>query len=163
MKPAEHIQQGKLCHAIMDFLIHIPLFDGLRGLELSILARHMNVINIEKGGILFREGDRGDFICFVLDGIIDVIKESAQGGRVVIASLKKGRSIGEMSVIDDSPRSATARARSKASLLTLTKKSFDRILAEHPKIGIKVLKGLARLLSLNLRKTSGQLADYICP
>ena len=161
MKGSQIAEDSKLSDTIMDFLIGIPLFDGLEGIELNIVAKHMNIVKVKEKDVLFKEGDRGDFICFVLDGIVDVIKESAQGSHVVIATLRKGRSIGEMSVIDDSPRSATARARSTASLLTLTKRSFDTILSNQPKIGIKILKGLARLLSLNLRKTSGLLADYM--
>ena len=163
MKPSENAQVSKYQDIIIDFLIEIPLFDGMHAKELEIVAKHMNIIDIEKGGVLFKEGDKGDFICFVLEGRIDVIKESAHGGHVVIASLKRGRSIGEMSVIDDSPRSATAKARMQTSFLTLTKKSFDAILRDQPRIGIKILKGLARLLSLNLRKTSGLLADYMLP
>ena len=71
--------------------------------------------------------------------------------------------IGEMSVVDNFPRSATAKARTETSFLTLTQKNFDEILKNHPEIGIKILKGISRLLSLNLRKTSSRLADYLLP
>ncbi len=52
-------------------------------------------------------------------------------------------------------------AYSKSTLVTLSKKGFDTLLENNSKIGIKMLKGLSRLLSMNLRKTSSQLADYI--
>ena len=153
--------KSKMRETIVSFLNEFPLFDALRGEELKIVANYMNFVEIEKDGILFKEGDKGDYICFVLDGIIDVIKESSQGGSVVIASLPKGRSIGEMSVIDNSPRSATVKARTKTSLLTLTQKSLDTILKDHPEIGIKILKEIAWLLSQYLRKASDQLADLL--
>lgn len=81
----------------------------------------------------------------------------------MISSLHRGRSIGDMAVLDNFPRSATVRSRTKATLITLTRDSFETILDKHPRIGIKMLKGLARLLSLNLRKTSSRLADYMLP
>jgi CRP/FNR family cyclic AMP-dependent transcriptional regulator len=82
---------------------------------------------------------------------------------VVISTLSKGRSIGEMSVIDKTPRSATVKAKTKATLVALSAEGFDLILDQYPKIGIKILKGISRLLSQNLRKTSSRLADHLLP
>ncbi len=147
--------------AIIDFLIDIPLFDRLNANELSIIAAHMNFFEIKKNDILFKEGDKGDYVCFVANGQLDVIKKSATGGLVVIATLSKGRSIGEMSMIDNTPRSATIRAQSDSTLVIIPRKGFDIIMELNPKIGIKILKGLARLLSMNMRKTSSRLADYL--
>lgn len=154
---------GRLLETIMDVLIDIPLFDEVSSAELKIVARHMNLIQVKAGDTLFNEGDKGSYMCFVVDGILDIIKETARGRDVVISSLARGRSIGEMSVIDNAPRSATVRARTVTNLVVLTRDAFEAILKTHPQIGIKILKGLARLLSMNLRKTSSQLADFMLP
>lgn len=146
---------------IIDFLIQIPLFDQLDSTELMLLANHMNFYEIKKDELLFKEGDKGDYVCFIVEGRLEVIKESATGQAVVIATLSKGRTIGEMSIIDHTPRSATVKASTDATLVTLTGKGFDTILEKHSKIGIKILKGVARLLSMNMRKTSSQLADIL--
>ena len=153
----------KMSTAIVDSLCNIPLFDRLNGQELSVLAKYINIIELKPGEYVFREGDKGDYICFVEEGSLDVMKRSSGGGNAIIATLIKGRSIGEMSVIDNFPRSATVRARTRATLLTLTRSRFDLILEEDPTIGVKILKGIARLLSQNLRRTSCQLADYMGP
>ena len=153
----------KMSTGIVDSLCNIPLFDGLNGEELSVLAEYLNVIDVDPGEYVFKEGERGDYICFVEKGSLDVRKRSSTGGTAVIATLTKGRSIGEMSVIDNFPRSATIRARSKATLLTLTRARFDLIMEQNPRIGVKILKGISRLLSQNLRRTSSQLADYMLP
>ena len=113
--------------------------------------------------LVFKEGDKGTFVCFVVDGTLNVVKESEIGESVVITALSKGRSIGEMAVIDDFPRSATVKARTNSRLILLTRKGFDLISEEHPKVGIKILKRISRLLSLNLRKTSSRLVDYMLP
>lgn len=159
-KPEKKVSEAP---SIIDFLIDLPLFDTLNGTELKIIARHMNYFELEPGEMLFREGDKGDSVCFVVNGALDVYKESAGGGDVVIATIPKRRSIGEMAIIDNTPRSASVRARTDTALVALTQKGFDQILEDHPKIGIAILKGLSRLLSMNLRKTSSRLADYLLP
>jgi len=163
MKKIEVKQASHITETFIDFLVELPLFDELKEKELNIVANCMTFFELEKEEILFQEGDEGDCIYFVLDGIIDVIKESSPGSSVVIASLPRGRSIGEMSVIDNYPRSATAKARTQSSFLTLTQESFDVIIDGYPKIGTKLLKAILRLLSQNLRKTSSRLADYMLP
>ena len=145
----------------IDFLMNLSLFDGLKANELRTLSGYMNFIEMDKDEVLFREGDQGDCVCFIVEGRLDVLKQSASGEHNVLATLSRGRPIGEMSVIDDFPRSATVRACKAAKLITLTRKDFELILEEKPLIGIKILKKIARLLSLNLRKTSSQLVDLI--
>jgi CRP-like cAMP-binding protein len=54
-------------------------------------------------------------------------------------------------------------SKTKSTLLILTRKDFEKLLEQHPQIGIKILKGLAKLLSMNLRKTSSLLADHMLP
>ena len=148
---------------IIDFLMYIRMFDKFEPNELEIVARYMNYIEINKDEILFREGEKGNYVCFVVDGTLDVVKQSLTGKSVVITELSRGRSIGEMSVIGDFLRSATVKARTEAKLVILTQRNFELTLEEYPKIGIKILKGISRLLSLSLRDTSGRLADYMLP
>lgn len=155
---------GAITHAIIQFLIlNIPILGRLKDEELKIIIKHMNLIDVIPGETVFEEGDRGDYVCFVVDGTLDVVKKSETGEGIVISTLSKGGSIGEMAVIDELPRSATVKARTKSTLITLSQENFNYILAEHSTIGVKVLKGIARLLSMNLRKTSSRLADYMLP
>ena len=161
MENYKSIQQGKIREAIVDCLANMPLFKELKGPDLAIIANYMNIIDLKEDDTVFKEGDKGDYVCFVVDGKLDVMKKSDKGSDCVINTLSKGRSIGEMSIIDDFPRSATIKAHTKATLVTLNRERFNYILEQHPKIGIKLLKGIARLLSLHLRRTSGQLADTL--
>ena len=107
--------------------------------------------------------ERKPYVCFISTGSLDVIKKNEKGQEIVIASLGRGRSIGEMAIVDDFPRSATVKARTRTTLLILTRSGFEKILNDHSPIGAKVLKGISRLLSMNLRKTSSRLADYMLP
>lgn len=150
--------------SLIDFLIQVPIFDELSSQELAIAHRYMNTIELKKGQTLFTEGDAGTYTCFVVEGSLEVVKrKDAQIESVAIATLSAGRSIGEMSIIDNLQRSATVQAITPSVLIALSKSNFDLILDKHPYIGIKILKGIARLISLNLRKTSANLADVVLP
>jgi len=163
MKETKVIKQGKIREPVSDFLLNTPLFDGLKTNEIENIAKHLSFIELSKDEILFREGEKGNCVCFVVEGTLDVIKQSLTGESVIITALHRGRSIGEMSIIDDFPRSATVKARTQVKLIILTREGFDLLLKENPQVGIKILKKISRLLSLNLRKTSSRLADYMLP
>ena len=147
----------------MRNLINIPIFEGLSTDELRVIAKYMNLVDVNAEDIVFNEGDAGDYVCFVVDGTLDVVKKSETGDSTVISTLSKGRSIGDMAVIDEFPRSATVKARTKATLIRFSQENFNYIVERYPNIGVKILKGVSRLLSLNLRKTSSRLADYMLP
>ena len=164
MEGATTATGSAITKAIIDFLIlSIPILAKLKDKELKAIEKYMNLIDVIPGQTVFKEGDRGDYVCFVVDGALDVVKESASGESIVISTLSKGGSIGEMAVIDELPRSATIKARSKSTLITLSQENFNYILAEHSAIGVKILKGITLLLSMNLRKTSSRLAGYMLP
>ena len=144
-----------------DFLFNLPLFDSFNVDELTMLAKHMSFIHLQRGEFLFVEGDKGDFMGFVVSGVLEVLKKSATGENIIIARLTKGSSIGEMALIDKSPRSATVVSRQPTTMVTLTSKGFDRLTEKSPLLGIKVIQKTARLLSLNMRRTSSKLADIL--
>jgi len=148
---------------ILGLLDTVPVFNSLNHKESRILARQLFIYECFAGETLFREGDRGDSLFFVADGTLEVVKASKVSSDVVISTVGKGRTIGEMSVIDEYPRSATVQARTRTTLIVLRRDRFEKILADHPRIGIKILKGITRLISLNLRKTSSRLVDYMLP
>ena len=148
---------------IVSILNNVPIFDKFNNKEINILSRYLDYSELKEGEILFNEGDKGDYLCFIVDGALEVLKTSGTMNDIVISTITRGRSIGEMSIIDDYPRSATVRAKTKTRLVILPKKRFEHILDEYPSVAIKIMKGIARLLSLNLRKVSSRLADYMMP
>ena len=153
--------KDELKETVLTLLLKLPMFDEVDGDELNVISSYMNFFEIEKGRFLFKEGDEGNFICFVVKGGIDIIKKTGAGEERTIATIHRGASLGEMTVIDKTRRSASAKAKTDATLLILSEKNFNTLLDKHPRIGIKVLKGLTRILSLNMRRTSSLLADYM--
>ncbi len=148
---------------MVDFLCAIPMFNGLKTSELRVIAGYMNSFEAEPGDAVFLEGELGDYVCFVAEGKLEVSKGSSDGTRRVLTTLQQGQSIGEMAVIDNAPRSATVIVAERARLLTLARQDFETLLQQHPAMGISILKGIARLLSQNLRRTSGLLAERMLP
>lgn len=144
-----------------DYLSLIPIFFGLMPDELLVVEQHCTVMHKAPGEFVFREGEKGEAVCFVASGSLEVIKFNQNAQPVVITLLGKGSSIGEMALIDRLTRSASVRARTQASLIVLTQEGFEHILQSHPAVGIKILKGIAHLLSMSLRKTSDRLAEFM--
>lgn len=144
-----------------NFLTYLPLFDTFTFEDLDLLAKHMSYVHLNKGEFLFTEGDKGNFMGFVVHGVLEVLKRNENGEDVVIARLTRGNSIGEMSIIDKSPRSATAVCVQPATMITLTDKGFDILTLKAPHLAVKLIQKMARLLSLNMRRTSSKLADLL--
>jgi CRP/FNR family transcriptional regulator, cyclic AMP receptor protein len=149
--------------AIIDCLSGIAIFADLDADELNTISRHMLVSRLEPGEIVFSEGDPGDEVCFVVDGILDVLKWYNGKVEKKLAVTAPGGSIGEMAVVADCPRTATVKARTAATLLTLSRRRLDQICDEHPRIGVKILRAIARLVSLHLRDTSRELLELLTP
>ena len=147
--------------SIKDLLVKISMFAGLNDEELEIIKNHIELFEVEQGAILFEEGDQGDYVCFVVDGRLEVTKRTITGDDFVLNTLGRGQSVGELSIIDKRPRSATVRAKTAATLFTLKRSDFEAIMKEYSEISIKVLKGLSLLLSKKLRQTSSRLISYM--
>jgi len=144
-----------------DLLVKISLFKSFSEDELATISTFMDLIEVEKNKTVFEEGEPGDYVCFVLDGRLDVYKKTWKGEGFIINTLSRGQSFGEISIIENIARSATLKASEKTTYVTLKRNDFDSILEEHPKIGCKILKGLCGSLIKKLRTTSSRLIDYM--
>lgn len=162
MIPSRVVSGQNLTRQVTDFFMSVPFFDRINHEEIKVIAKHIAMMDVKKGDILFNESDKGNYLCFIVSGILEVIvKKEATGEDVVIATLSKGQSTGEMAIIEDMPRFATIRALDDSKIYILSKSAFELILTKHPHIGIKLLKGVAYVLSNNLRHTSIKLASVM--
>jgi CRP/FNR family transcriptional regulator, cyclic AMP receptor protein len=148
---------------LVDFIINLPLFEFLETDELHVVAQSMYFLNLDPDQVLFEEWDKADFVCFVERGELEVTKKTGPDSCDVNATLRRGRSIGEMSIINNFPRSSTVIARTAVRLAIFPRQAFEEIMETQVQIGIKILKGLANLLSVNLKKVSSRLADNMLP
>ena len=145
-------------HAMLPYS---PLFESLQLDEVRALSPFLQVYRAQIGQTVLREGEAGDFMLFVIEGRIDVFKEAGDHASSLIAVIGAGKVLGEMSLIDGDPRSATCIADAVTLMAALSREALARIIVEQPLLGAKILMGLVVLLSFRLRKTSAQLLSCL--
>jgi CRP/FNR family transcriptional regulator, cyclic AMP receptor protein len=139
----------------------VPMFDGLSHAEVTLLSSYLRAYEAKKGALIFKEGSKGMFMCIVIAGRVEISKETQTHEQTKVAIVRPGKSMGEMSLLDELPYSATAVAQEDSQLLLLTRMNFERLNSEQPVLSNILLRQLARLVSLRLRQTTGVLLDYV--
>lgn len=119
-----------------------PLFEGLSRKELTQLAKITEDMEIGQGKVLCKEGTNGHEFFVIVEGTVEVTKD----GRT-IATLGPGDFIGEIALIQQGPRTATATAKTPVRLFALTSQGFFSMLDANPPIERKVLRTLAKRLA----------------
>jgi CRP-like cAMP-binding protein len=135
--------------------------DSLSAGEIETLSRYLQVFDAGKDAVIVREGAREPYLCLLVEGRVRIVKEGAAHAAKQIGSATAGKIVGEMSLIDGEPRSASVVAEEPSVLLVLTGESFTRLSSEFPRLAIKVLLKISKLISQRLRQTSGTLVDYL--
>jgi CRP-like cAMP-binding protein len=158
----QHPQSGAgSSDRIAGMLESVHMFKDLEWAHIKSLADYIQVYRAPPGAVLFREGDKGDFMCVLLEGKLEVHKEDNRRVDKVVTTIYPGRSLGEMTIVDGEPRSATAVAVTSSTLAVLTQANFMQIMRDKPALSAKLLFKIAQLLSQRLRMTSGMLVDYL--
>jgi CRP-like cAMP-binding protein len=111
------------------------------------------VVDCESGDYLFQEGDLGTEMYIVQEGRVEITKR-IEGAEKVLAVLEKGDFFGEMSVLEDIPRTASARALEDTRLVQVNGSTFDHMLRSNPEIAVRMMRKLSR----RLRETDLKLA-----
>jgi CRP/FNR family cyclic AMP-dependent transcriptional regulator len=149
--------QDELCRMIESS----RMFADFSRPEVQIIAGYSHAYEVAPGETIFREGDKGQFMCLIVEGKVNVLKDTGVGMRKVITTARAGQTMGEMSLLDDLPYSATATAKDLTKLVLITRHNFERLTDANPVLGVKILKKIARLMSLRLRQTTGVLLDHL--
>ncbi len=143
---------------IKNILKEISFFEDFDNNELDFFSKQLSLQSVPEGTVLFNEGEIGDYLFFIVEGSIEV-RLKATRAKQIIATYGYGDSVGEMSLIDEYPRSATVLVAEPSELLILTKKRLEHMVKKNPILGVKIYKGLAKNLSLRLRGTAGRFID----
>ncbi len=146
---------------ICAMLEDIELFEDLDGTALRALGAHLLLRSFADGETVFREGDPGDWMGVLVSGEICVRKEADLHDTRTMATETRRRVIGEMSLIDGEPRSATCVATAAAEMLVLTRGHFQKLSRDRPELALAVVMRVARVISRRLRSTSGRLVEYL--
>ena len=146
---------------LAGFLGTVGIFSLLSSDEAARVAGYLDPVQLASGDVLFREGDPGDNLYIIRSGRIRIGIRLPDGSEHRIAELTSGDFLGEMSIFDHAPRSATCRALEAASLLALTRDEFEAIVAEHPQIALKLMYRMLNVATQRLRDTGEIASDMV--
>jgi PAS domain S-box-containing protein len=114
---------------------------------LQLASQYSLAKKFKKGEVLFTEGQPGNTMILILDGTVGVQKRVHDSGHLrTIATRGPGDFLGEMAIVEESPRSATVVALSDCEVLEFSNKNFERAIQEKPALATRVLKSLSRKL-----------------
>ena len=135
------------------FLARSPLFAGLPRRLLARLAPRFFEKAYHAGEFVFHEGDPARALFVVVEGAVEIVQVTAQA-EYLLRTLGPGDAFGELALIDDYPRSATARVATSGRLLILYKSDFDALMDGNARIAVVVMRNLSLLLAMYARRTS---------
>lgn len=109
-----------------------------------------------KGDLIFKEGMLGEELFIILSGKVEIVKKNAQGKNVVLANLSGGDFFGEMAILQNALRTATAKAIEDTKVVVLNKESFLKNVSSYPQLSLVIL----RKMSERLQQTSEKLSPH---
>ena len=130
----------------LDLIRRVPLFSDLTAGQSSILYASVDKKRFKRGENIVEQGKISGTLFMILSGKVRVLSQDARGREVIMATLEVGDCIGEMSLIDGEPHSATVRAEVQTDVLTLNRETFLRCLHENASMADAVMRGLVRRL-----------------
>ena len=134
--------------SMMDLIItlkRIPLFASVHGEGLKRVAETIREMKVAAGALVFAEHDLGDEMYIVHLGRVVIFNETG-GSEHMLDSISPGGYFGEMAIIDEQPRSASARCAEESVLLVLHKEDFHMAVQDYPEIAFEVMKEFIRRL-----------------
>ncbi len=127
-------------------LKQVPLFNSFSDEQIDILSKVGIVKKFTKGYLIVNQDDPGDTLYIVISGHVKVSLLNEDGKEIVLSLMKEGDFFGELSLLDDEPRSASIIAIEDAVLFLVTRRQFYQLIASHPVILKKVIKEICTRL-----------------
>jgi len=138
-----------------ELLKRVPLFKGLSEVELGALAELMQVRKFPRDCMVIWAEDKGDTLFVMHAGRVKVSVNAADGREVILSVLGPGEFFGDMSLLDDRPRSANVITLEVSEALAIRRSDFLKALEQHPSIAVHLMVSLA----LRLRRADRQIAS----
>jgi signal transduction histidine kinase len=136
-------------HRFASLIGNLELFRHLPEEELSLLLTQSKEEFFEANKIIFKEGDTADRFYMLLEGSVEVWKNFDTAYADILAVRHPGICFGEMSLIDDLPRSATIKTISPVKLLTLDKEHFQQTIKEQPNVALGIMKTVSKMVRVS--------------
>jgi CRP-like cAMP-binding protein len=126
-----------------SFLRDISIFSELNDEELDLLAETAREKKYEKNSTIVREGEASASLFIIRSGAVNVVLEKETGGEVHLSTLRQGSYFGEMSLFDESTRSATVTAQEDTTVVEISREDFLQQITKSPRIALKILSEMS--------------------
>jgi CRP-like cAMP-binding protein len=130
----------------LDLIRRVPLFSMLTADQAQSIADSVVKRRFRRGELVVEQGRKSNALFILLNGRARVLTSDTRGREVILAVLESGDYVGEMSLIDNEPHSATVRAEIQTDMLVLQRSDFARCLPESATLSYAILRGLVRRL-----------------
>ncbi len=130
----------------LDLIRRVPLFSMLTEAQATAVAEAVVKRRFKRGEVIVEQGKKTNALFILLNGRARVVTADSRGREVILATLQPGDHIGEMSLIDNEPHSATVRAEVQTYVLMLGRVEFARCLPENTSMAYAVMRGLVQRL-----------------
>lgn len=147
------MRSDRIAAVLAETSLFSDLDDGAR----RALAPEIVPRAYRKGDLIFSQGDRGESLFIVAEGLVKLSLTSVEGAEMVLATLRPPSVFGELALLDGGARTASARALQETTLLALTRPSFMRLLLDNPRLA----DALHRSLGTIIRRTLQQASDLV--
>ena len=136
-------------------LRRVPLFSDVKEKDLRVILKNTTERRYRKGSYMFFEKEPGNTLFIIISGLVKIYKSDASGRIKTLTYLKEGDFFGEMAMLDEEARSASAQVMQDTHVLVLERQNFHKEIMGSPAIALKVMK----TLSARLRIADKQLED----
>jgi len=130
----------------LELIRRVPLFSMLTVSQAESVASAVVKRRFKRGEPIVEQGKKSNALSIILTGRVRVVTTDARGREVILATMHPGDYVGEMSLIDDAPHSATVSAEVQTDVLTLGRLEFARCLPENSSMAYAVMRGLVQRL-----------------
>ena len=174
-----------------EFLQTAALLQDMTPAEVDILGSAMLLVRAQPGQVMIREGESGEWMMLILKGTVDVTRSLATAAKREeaeppepgaadatasldapnaqnepanfsrVAVLRRGSTLGEMSMLDSEPRYASCTAIEEVEAGVLGRRAIAVLIRDHPAVGAKLLVKITQLMAQRLRNTSNQLVKLL--
>lgn len=169
MKPINKPEKTFDINQLVSFLRGVELFHHLKDQDLQRIAHLCQVVQYRRAERIFSEAQMGNSLYVVMSGRVKIFGTSSQGRSKTFAYLEPGDFFGEMSLIDDEMRSASASVLEDAVLIMLKNDEFRKLIMARPDIAMAALKMMAQRLrhankeieALSFNNVLGRIAQIL--
>jgi CRP-like cAMP-binding protein len=136
---------------ILQIISNIPFFYDISEKDIAILAKFLQIRELQAGRYVFKQGDKPDGLYFIIKGKVKILKKADDDSETIIETHEPPCMFGEMAFIDGGRRAASVVTIENFKSLMLSSDNFKKLTENYPLIAINIIRKIAHTINLRLR------------